>query len=102
MKKNCWEFKNCGKQSGSKHSGEKGECITASMSMYDGINGGRNGGRVCWMIAGTVCDDERQDTFSHKVESCAKCDFYEAIREEEGANLDIPLEIVENILDRIK
>ena len=101
MKKNCWDFKNCGRQPGGIHSKEKGECVTASMSIYDGVNGGINGGRVCWMIAGISCEDQIQETFLHKLESCAKCDFHEAIKAEEGPNLNLPLEIIENIIDRI-
>lgn len=102
MKKNCWEFKKCGRHPGSRNTGKKKECVAASMSLYDGVNGGKNGGRACWIIAGTMCGDESQETFAHKLESCSKCDFYLAIKREEGDALSIPLEFVENLMGRMK
>jgi hypothetical protein len=101
MKKNCWEFKGCGRQPGGKRA-EEGICPTALMTIYNGINSGENGGRVCWMIAGTACENRVQGTFAQKVLSCAECDFYQAVTDEEGETLKLPLAILEDIVGRLK
>lgn len=90
MKKNCWEFKGCSRQFVGKHSKNKRVCLASTMTSYDGVNDGDNGGRVCWMITGTTCNDEIQETFSHKIETCVKCDFYKAVAAEERTNLNLP------------
>jgi hypothetical protein len=69
------------------------------MSMYDGVNGGKNGGRVCWIIGDSVCDCDVQSTFHHKLETCSGCDFYTAVEEEEGGNPSIPLDVLRKICD---
>jgi hypothetical protein len=94
-KKNCWEFKNCGKHK----SGVDGSspCQVPKMSMYDGVNGGKNGGRVCWIITDSACDGGVQVTFHHKLETCAACDFYKTVKEEEGGKPSIPLDVLRNI-----
>ncbi|MEJ2696037.1 MAG: hypothetical protein P8013_05260 [Candidatus Sulfobium sp.] len=101
MKKNCWEFKGCGRQPGGDRKKE-GVCPTALMTIYDGINGGENGGRACWMIAGTRCEGKMQGTFAHKVQSCTECDFYRAVTDEEGQELKLPLEILEDMLCKLE
>ncbi len=102
MKKNCWEFKKCGRQPGGRHEDEKGKCLVPLMSMYDGINDGKNGGRVCWLISGSMCDGELQMAFSEKLKSCIGCDFYAAVSKEEGAGMSLTLHELENLLCRLK
>lgn len=53
----------------------------------DGIHGGEKAGRACWIIAGTFCKGEVQGTFAIKTKNCGKCDFYQKVRKEEGADL---------------
>jgi hypothetical protein len=60
------------------------------MTMYDGVNGGKNGGRVCWIITDSACDGDVQVTFHHKLETCAACDFYRTVKEEEGGTRVFP------------
>jgi len=50
----------------------------------DGLNGGKNGGRICWTIAGTFCGGKVQGTFAEKQISCMACDFFKRVKEEEG------------------
>jgi hypothetical protein len=91
-KKNCWEFKNCGKnEDGSSN------CPVPRMSMYEGVNGGKNGGRVCWIIADSACDCDVQSTFHHKLKTCSACDFYKAVKEEEEGKPSIPLDVLRKI-----
>ena len=84
MKKNCWEFKNCGREPGGKKALELGVCPAATERRVDGTNGGLNGGRACWALAGTLCGGKVQGSFAAKVVNCMKCDFYQIVGEEQG------------------
>ena len=56
MKKiNCWEFKKCGRQPGGVKVAELGVCEAASAAVLNDIHDGKNGGRACWAITGTLC-----------------------------------------------
>lgn len=56
---NCWEFKGCGCE-------RSRACPAVTKSQ----------GRMCWLVAGTLCDGEVQGTFARKYKSCRECDFY--------------------------
>lgn len=86
-KLNCWEFKNCGRQPGGSRVAELGVCPAATENALDGINGGNNGGRICWAVAGTLCDGRVQGTFAKKMTTCVLCPFYGAVRQERAARL---------------
>ena len=83
---NCWEFMNCKRQPGGSRAAENGSCVAASDSSYDGINNGKNAGRICWAVAGTCCGGEVQGTFAEKRDSCTSCPFYCLVQEEEGTS----------------
>ena len=86
MKKlNCWEFKKCGREPGG-HNTEHGVCPAAVDTNLDGSHDGKNAGRACWVVAGTLCEGEVQGTFAKKYVGCEQCDFYQAVVEEEGFN----------------
>ncbi len=80
MKKNCWEFKNCGRNVGS--NGDR--CPASSEQRLDGVHGGKNAGRACWVVAGTFCGGIVQGTFARKYDTCEKCEFYRAVKQEES------------------
>jgi len=84
MAKNCWEFKQCGRQPGGHKEHELGVCPAAAERRTDGINRGKNAGRCCWAIAGTLCKGELQGVFAQKVGNCMKCDFFSQVAQEEG------------------
>ncbi len=68
-KKNCWEYKRCGREPGGVKVHELGECKAATEEKLDGVHDGENGGRACWVIAGTMCGGKVQGQFlrvSHK------------------------------------
>jgi hypothetical protein len=44
-----------------------------------------------------MCGAEVQGSFALKYESCEQCDFYKAVKEEEGDNF-VPLEVLRNLL----
>jgi hypothetical protein len=85
---NCWEFKNCGRQPGGAKAGELGVCIAASEARANGANGGRNGGRACWAIAGTLCGGVVQGSFATKLANCQKCEFFATVTAEQGRALE--------------
>jgi hypothetical protein len=82
-KLNCWEIKGCERQPGGKKAAELGICPAAVEKKLDGLHGGKNAGRACWLVAGTMCSGKVQGTFAQKYGNCEKCDFFEAVREEE-------------------
>ncbi len=83
--KNCWEHKKCGRQPGGPKTAELGVCSAAASARANGANRGHNGGRACWVIAGTLCGGKVQGSFATKLANCAACDFYVAVKAEEGS-----------------
>ena len=65
-KLNCWEFMRCKREPGGNRADKDGTCVAAMDSSYDGINCGKNAGRICWAVAGTCCGGEIQGTFAEK------------------------------------
>lgn len=98
MKKlNCWEFKKCGREPGGENASSLGVCPAATRIILKGINCGTNSGRVCWVVAGTMCGGDVQGTFAQKCASCEQCDFYLLVQEEEGDNF-VPIEVLRRML----
>jgi hypothetical protein len=89
MKQNCWEFKNCGRAAGGEKTGEMGVCPVSESTIHDGVNGGKNGGRFCWKVSGTYCQGQVQGSYAQKIVNCSKCDFFNAVKTEEGAALKV-------------
>ncbi len=81
---NCWEAKKCGREPGGKKVSEFGICPAALDKPSDGLNRGKNGGRICWAISGTFCGDKVQGSFAQKEFSCMRCEFYKRVRLEVG------------------
>ena len=88
-KLNCWEFKRCGREPGGAKVAELGPCPAARRESAHGVNGGINGGRLCWALTGTLCGGKVQGTFAHKLANCMQCDFYQMVRQQEGPRLVI-------------
>lgn len=81
---NCWEFNKCGREPGGAKVSELGVCPAAVAEDCDGLNGGKNAGRICWVISGTFCDGKVQGTFAEKQLTCMACDFFKKVKSEEG------------------
>jgi len=86
-KMNCWEIKQCGREPGGSNESTLGVCPAASTKECDGVNGGKNAGRICWAIAGTFCSGKIQGTFAQKQVSCMTCDVFKRVKAEEGAKM---------------
>jgi hypothetical protein len=84
---NCWEFWQCGRHPGDQKISGLGVCPAATAVEFNKINGGKNGGRFCWFVAGTLCGrGEVEGTFAWKLGDCLECDFYRSVERQEGAN----------------
>lgn len=91
---NCWEVKVCGREPGGVKVAELGVCPAAVEARVDGVNGGKNGGRACWAVSGTLCGGQVQAVFATKVNTCLRCDFYRDVGRDEGAGYTTAKEIL--------
>ncbi len=87
-KLNCWQYKRCGRGPGDSNSQGLGVCPAASEPQNNDIHQGLNAGRSCWVVSGTLCDDDVQGSFASKVKSCMDCDFYRLVASEEGDSFE--------------
>ena len=58
---NCWEFKKCGRD-------KNGDCPAYP-----------KGGRLCYLVAGTMCGGKVQGQYAMKIQNCRECDFYHGL-----------------------
>jgi hypothetical protein len=92
---NCWEFKKCGREPNGVNSKELGVCPAATEIRVNGVHGGKNGGRCCWAVAGTLCGGKIQGGIGDKALECLACDFYKKTwKEEQGNSYKTPAEIL--------
>ena len=99
MKKNCWELKGCGRERGGRNEKELGVCPTAADERLNGVHGGINAGRACWVVAGTFCHGEVQGTFAQKLGDCTFCNFFKLVKEEEGMNFETSVALLRKLKD---
>jgi hypothetical protein len=72
-KKNCWEYKKCGREKGGSKAAELGVCPAYP-----------DHGRDCWFVAGTLCGGRIQGSHAEKCGNCQKCDFYKKVMKGEA------------------
>jgi len=100
MKKlNCWEFKKCGREQRGNHNDDLGVCPVTNEKRLDGAHDGRNAGRACWVVAGTLCGGQVQGTFAKKYLKCENCDFYKLVRKEEGPRYNYSIQLLGKLVD---
>jgi hypothetical protein len=92
--RNCWEYKNCGREPGGLKTRELGVCPAAIERKVNGINKGKNGGRACWVVTGTLCGGRVQGSFATKLGNCMECDFYKLVATEQGKDYSKAKEIL--------
>jgi hypothetical protein len=101
MKKNCWEVKGCGQQRrGREESLVK--CPVPEMTSADGINGGKNAGRICWLIANTMCKGAAESTFEAIIRNCVECDFYKLVKAEGGETVMLSIDMLQEVYEKVK
>jgi hypothetical protein len=94
---NCWEFKKCGREPGGNKAKELGICPAAIDERLHGVHGGKNAGRACWVLAGTMCGGKVQGTFAQKNQNCAICDFFKTVKEEEHSAYELSIVLLNRI-----
>ena len=57
----CWEYKKCGQET-------RGDCPAYP-----------KGGRICYLVAGTLCSGKVQGQYAMKIHNCRECDFYQGL-----------------------
>jgi eukaryotic-like serine/threonine-protein kinase len=80
---NCWEYKKCHREPGGSMAKHLGVCPVPTSQEHDGVHGGKNAGRACWVVAGSMCSGQVQGSYVQKFDSCKVCDFYLLVMEEE-------------------
>jgi hypothetical protein len=85
-KLNCWEYKKCGREPGGRNVTKLGACPAATDTRLHGVNGGRNAGRACWVVAGSMCGTTMLCPDARKMKNCWRCDFMNVVKaaEERG------------------
>jgi hypothetical protein len=83
---NCWEFKKCGREPGGEKVDELGVCPVALEDKYNKLNRGKNSGRACWLVAGSLCEIKFRGKRGKKQWECSQCKVFQIVREEEGDN----------------
>jgi hypothetical protein len=83
-KQNCWEFMKCGREPGGRKVAELDICPVTTNTSVNGTNSGKNGGRICWTIAGTLSGGKVLGTFAKEKFTCVTCDFFKLVEKEEG------------------
>ncbi|WP_440950967.1 two-CW domain-containing protein [Methanosphaerula subterraneus] len=94
---NCWEFKECGREPGGENVSELGICPASTETLTDGMNHGKNGGRACWAISGTMCEGRVQGTLAAKIGTCLNCEFYQRVQREEKPRFETSAKILERL-----
>ncbi|UCG78893.1 MAG: hypothetical protein JSV21_03430 [Nitrospirota bacterium] len=97
---NCWEFHECCKEIGCIDNESKQICPATTEERLNGVHGGVNAGRACWVVVGTLCFSERQDNYKHKSKICSTCAFYEMVKNEEGNSRFIPAIFLQELLEQ--
>ena len=83
-KLNCWEYLRCN------YGPESAQpCPVVMDKTSNGVNAGKNAGRICWTVPDTYCTDESMGPFAEKRETCFSCDFYNLVKDEEGDNFNL-------------
>ena len=98
-KLNCWEYKKCGRQPQGPHVKDMGLCPASTLEALDGTHDGVNGGRACWIVAGTFCSGEVQGAFAQKFKNCESCDFYRLVRSEERMGFTLSAVLLAKVRD---
>lgn len=89
QKNNCWDFVGCKRESGGEREAESGLCRASLDTSADGINHGKNGGRICWAISGTFSGGRIKGSFAKKLLSCRSCKFFKSVKNEEGGDFSV-------------
>ena len=100
-KLNCWEVKGCGREPDGQKVRELGICPAATEGRLDGVHGGKNAGRSCWVAVGTLCGGQVQGTFAMKYSGCKLCQFYQQVQKEEWPHFRLSANLLSMVTEKI-
>ena len=83
-KLNCWEVMKCGKGLSENDNSKYNSCPITTATSANGLNGGVNAGRICWIMAESCCNGEVKCSKLHRKDSCFSCEFRYKVTAEEG------------------
>ncbi len=72
------------------------------MTSADGINGGKNAGRICWLIANTMCKGDTGGIFEEMIRTCGECDFYKLVKKEGGQAVSLSIDTLREVYEKTK
>jgi hypothetical protein len=94
---NCWEFARCGRELNGRNAERLGVCPAATEKRLHGVHGGVNGGRSCWVVAGTYCHGKVQGMFAQKYATCQQCDFYKKVQRENFRDFQVSVALMQRL-----
>lgn len=71
-------------------------CTAARPGPHSGFNDGVDGGRICWAVAGTLCEGKVDGLNASKHLSCGQCDVFKTVQKEEGEKFHLAVRKDEN------
>jgi len=96
-KLNCWEYKQCGREPYGNMVAVLGVCPAAIETRLNGVHDGRNAGRACWVVAGTLCHGQVQGVFSQKYATCRECNFYQKVQSENYMDFQLSISLLQRL-----
>jgi hypothetical protein len=83
-KLNYWEYWECGRETNGKNASNFGVCPSVVEDNWHDTNNGKNDGRYCWKIAGTMCVGTVKGLIARQINSCSQCPIFKTVLKEEG------------------
>ena len=74
-----------------------GVCPAATETKLNGVHGGKNAGRACWVVAGTLCGGKVQGLFAQKYMTCQDCSFYQKVQEENYKDFQVSVSLLQKL-----
>ena len=100
QKTTCWEFKQCGREPGGENVKKLGVCPVAVEMRADSIHHGKNGGRCCWVVAGSLRKLENPGKDAREFDTCQQCSFYKKVKEEEHPHFKVVTIVLNEVKSR--
>lgn len=94
---NCWEHEKCGREPNGSNAHNLGICPATIETKLNGVHGGTNAGRSCWVVAGTFCGGAVQGVFAQKYMTCKDCGFYQKVQQENFSDFQVSVSLIQKL-----
>jgi hypothetical protein len=74
----------CGREPSGQNAKQHGSCPVSTKASSNGLNGGINAGRICWILAENGCKGKVKCSNRHGEHACFQCEFRYKVIAEEG------------------